>query len=64
MGRNKDLRRKIVSTKRMVEEHESKIRRERMKSHPDEDLIAHWETEINVWKDQVEQWTRRLRREW
>jgi len=26
----------------MIEEHENKIRRERMRVQPDEDLIAHW----------------------
>ena len=32
----------------MIEEHESKIRREWMKAQPDEDLIAHWQREIEV----------------
>ena len=48
----------------MIEKHENKIRRERMKPQPDEDLIAHWQHEIDVRKQQVVQLTRRLKREW
>ncbi len=48
----------------MIGEHENKIRREWMKPRPDEDLIAHWQHEIDVRKEQVAQLTRRLKREW
>jgi len=48
----------------MIEEHENKIRRERMKGQADEDLIAHWQHEIEVRKQQVVRLTRRLKREW
>ena len=48
----------------MIEEHESKIHREQMKTQPDEDLIAHWQREIEVRKQQVARLTRRLKREW
>ena len=48
----------------MIEEHETKIRRERMKAQPDEDLIVHWNHEIEVRKQQVARLTRRLKREW
>jgi hypothetical protein len=37
----------------MIEEHEHKIRRERMKSQPDEDLITHWRHEIEVRKNRL-----------
>ena len=50
MGRNRILRRRIAGSQRMIEEHESKICRERMKTQPDEDLIAHWQHEIEVRK--------------
>lgn len=48
----------------MIEEHESKIRREGTKAQPDEDLIAHWQQEVEVRKQQVVRLTRRLKREW
>ena len=64
MGRNRILRRRIAGSQRMIEEHESKICRERMKTQPDEDLIAHWQHEIEVRKQQVGRLTRRLNREW
>jgi hypothetical protein len=48
----------------MIEEHENKVRRERMKTQPDEDLIAHWQHEIEVRKQRVVRLTRRLRRQW
>jgi len=53
VGRNLDLRRRIAGSQRMIEEHENKIRRERIKTQPDEDLIAHWQHEIEVRKQQV-----------
>jgi hypothetical protein len=48
----------------MIEEHENKIRHERMKTQANEDLIAHWQHETEVRKQQVVRLTRRLRREW
>jgi len=48
----------------MIEEHQNKILRERMKTQPNADLIAHWQHEIEVRKQQVVRLTRRLRREW
>jgi hypothetical protein len=57
MGRNQDLRRKI-------DEHEDKIRRERMKPDSDELLIGHWQREIEARKKEVERLTRRLKRAW
>ncbi len=64
MGRNQDLRRRIAGSQRMIEEHENKIRRERMKAQPNQDLIAHWQHEIEVRKHHIARLTRRLKREW
>jgi hypothetical protein len=64
MGRNQDLRRKIVGREKVVEEHEAKIRRERMKPAPDESLIDHWRREIDARKSEIVRLTRRLKRVW
>lgn len=64
MGRNKDLRRKIAGRQRMIETHERKIRRELLKPRPDESLIAHWQSEIKVWEEQVVHLNRRLEKDW
>ena len=64
MGRNQDLRRKIAGRERIVEEHEEKIRRERMKPEPDEALIEYWRREIEARQKEVAHWTRRLKRTW
>jgi hypothetical protein len=64
MGRNQDLRRKITGRTKVVEEHEVKIRRERMKPGPDESLIGHWQREIDARKSEIARLTRRLKRAW
>jgi hypothetical protein len=64
MGRNKDLRKKIAGHHRVIELHEEKIRRQRNKDNPDEDLIAGWLEEIAGHKKAIEQLSRRLKREW
>ena len=64
MGRNKDLRKKIAGRQRVIELHEEKIRQQRSKDHPDEDLIAGWRDEIAGHKKAIEQLSRRLKREW
>lgn len=48
----------------MIANHEEKIRRELLKAHPDESLVAHWQSEIEVWKEQVVHLNRRLERDW
>ena len=50
--------------RRQSEEPESKILRARTKEEPDEDLIAHWQREIEIRKQQVARLTRRLKLEW
>ena len=64
MGRNKDLRKKIAGHQRVIELHEEKIRRQRTKDHPDEELIAGWLEEIARHKKAIEHFSRRLKREW
>jgi hypothetical protein len=48
----------------MIAKHEARIRKQLMMQHPDEDLIAAWGREIQVWKGSVSRLTRRLKREW
>ncbi len=64
MGRNKDLRVRIAAQLRVIRMHEAKIRKERMKPQPDEDLIDFWQREIRVARDRIMHFERRLKREW
>ncbi len=64
MGRNQDLRRKIAGRQKVVKEHEEKIRRERMKSAPDESVIDHWQREIDARRSEIARFNRRLKRAW
>ncbi len=64
MGRNQDLRRKIAGRQKVVEEHQEKSRRERMRSVPDESLIDHWQREIDARKSEIARLNRRLKRTW
>jgi hypothetical protein len=42
VGRNQDLRDKIRSAQRIIEEHREKIRLERIKPHARQKLVAYW----------------------
>lgn len=64
MGRNKDLRKRIASWRKVVERHEEKIRVERMKLQPNEASIRVWQREIETARKKVAQLSRRLKREW
>jgi hypothetical protein len=64
MGRNKELRKRIVAQREVIEDHEEKIRRERMKPMPNESYIRGWKREINTATEQIEHLVRRLKREW
>ena len=64
MGRNQDLRRKIAGRQKVIEEHEGKIRSERMKPAPDESLIDHWQREIDARKGEIARLNRRMKRTW
>jgi hypothetical protein len=52
---NRAIRKAIQSLRERIFEHDAKIGNERMRDHPDEGLITHWEKEI-------EAFTARLRR--
>lgn len=64
MGRSKDLRRRISGLQRTIEEHETKIRAELTRPHPNEEYIRGWRHEIDVHRSEVARLTRRLTREW
>ena len=64
MGRNKELRRKIPAQREVLDGHEEKIRRERMKPDPDEGVIRTWQRETTAARNKIASLTRRLRREW
>jgi hypothetical protein len=64
MGRNRELRKRIVSQDEVIRDHEQKIRQERMKPQPDEGVIRTWQREIAAARKKVDSLTRRLKREW
>jgi len=64
MGRNKDLRKKIAGWRRVIEQHEEKIRAELSKPRPDGSLIEHWRSEIQAVEVKIADLTRRLERNW
>lgn len=64
MGRNRDLRKRLAGCQRVIEAHEEKIHQERMKTHPNEELLWGWQREIEVQKKIMAQLMRRLKREW
>lgn len=64
MGRNKELRKKIAAQREVIEDHEEKIRRERLKPMPNESYIRGWRREINPATEKIEDLVRRLKREW
>ena len=64
MGRNKELRKKVAAWRKVIEEHEEKVRRERMRPEPDEGLVRSWQREIAAARNKTDSLTRRLKREW
>jgi hypothetical protein len=64
MGRNTELRKKIAAQGEVAEEHEEKIRRERMKPMPNESYIRGWQREVSAARKNIERLVRRLKREW
>ncbi len=64
MGRNKEIRKKIVGCQGVVTAHEEKIRGELMNAQPREERIAGWRREIEAQKKRIALLTRRLEREW
>jgi hypothetical protein len=63
-GRNKELRMKIASVRREIDEHTEKIRQEWTKERPDEGVVAHWQHEIDAHQKRLERLVRRLTRGW
>jgi len=64
VGRNKKLREKIAARERNIEDHMRKIAIELAKDIPNEELIVHWQTEINEWETQRARPLRRLHYNW
>jgi hypothetical protein len=64
MGPKKELRKKIAAQREVAEEHEEKIRRERMKPMPNESYIHGWQREVDAARKNIERLGRRLKREW
>ncbi len=57
---NKRLKKKIEGLTRQVNQHEEKIKRERLKKSPDEGMIQHWRVEIASFKKGIEKTIKRL----
>ena len=57
---NRALKRRIVSLRERVVEHEEKIARELMQSQPDQCLIKHWQIEIDAFNISMERALKRL----
>jgi hypothetical protein len=57
---NKRLKKKIEGLKKQISKHEAKIRKEKLKTSPDEGMIKHWEAEIISFKKGIEKIIRRL----
>ena len=53
-----------MAQREVIEDHEEKIRRERMKPMPNESYIRGWRREINSATEKIETLVRRLKREW
>lgn len=61
MGK-KEFLKQIESLNKKINEHETKIKRERHKSYPDEDRIRYWEKEILAFKNALDKAEKRFRR--
>ncbi len=57
---NKRLKKKIEGLTWQVNQHEEKIKRERLKNSPDEGMIQHWRVEIASFKKGIEKTIKRL----
>jgi hypothetical protein len=53
VGANKEIRKKIAGHRRMMAEHEAKIRKERESSVPRENLISYWQRRIDEVKRRI-----------
>ena len=57
---NRALKRRIVSLRERIVEHEEKIARELKQLHPDKVLIKHWQVEIDAFNISIERALKRL----
>ncbi|MGR3303697.1 MAG: hypothetical protein ACUZ8I_14525 [Candidatus Scalindua sp.] len=57
---NRRLKKKIEGLTRQVNQHEEKIKRERLKNSPDEGMIQYWRVEIASFKKGIEKIIKRL----
>jgi len=64
MGRNRDIRKKVVGRRAVIEKHEEKIRQELSRPDPDGNLVIYWRKEIEAREREIARLTRRLKREW
>ncbi|MEK6657660.1 MAG: hypothetical protein AABY58_09485 [Nitrospirota bacterium] len=55
-------KKRIESLRLQILEHENKIKRERVKLHPDEGLIKHWRIEIEAFKNSLNRALKRLKK--
>jgi len=62
MGRNKQLRIRIVGLQEKIRIHLTKIKRELALAAPDSGLIRHWKVEVATWEHTVKNLQRRLAR--
>jgi hypothetical protein len=56
MGVSKEIRKKIAGHRSMIDEHEAKIRKERLSLTPREQLIAYWQRRIDEVKLRSRVW--------
>ena len=63
MGRNKQLRKRIVGLNERITSHRIKIALELQRVHPDVGLVAHWKQEVAAWETTVKNLERRLMKE-
>jgi hypothetical protein len=62
VGRNKEIRKKVEGHRRMVLDHQVKVRQELKKPDPDYGLIANWEKRIHIVEMEIIRLESKLRR--
>lgn len=55
-------KKRVESLKLQILEHERKIKKEKIKSYPDEGLIKHWIIEIEAFKSSLSKALKRLKK--
>lgn len=59
---NRAIRKAIQSLRRQIEVHEEKIVQEREKSNANEDIIRHWQKEVEAFTHRLQRLEERLAR--